>query len=932
LNEEEVKNTLIVPFFKELGFDESEIQYETMFEIKLGRSKHTIQTTEEDKKRGFLDILFKRNDDNLFVVEVKHEDHVLNENDISQAISYARLLPQIAPFCIITNGKVTKLIDTITTDEINTIVKSNYVLNGYKIELNPEIRYQALKNLISINKENIFLFSKKQVERNMNDLMGNESDINKKYIPDLYVRREGLIDFFYKFLDSKKTVFSITGKSGYGKTNSVCNLIQYFIEMHPILFFNGSRIYNDLFSHIQYEFDWDFGKSISNVELVKRIIDILSSDTKLIIFIDAIDESSYDNFALNLDEIIKCIPKEKKRKIKFCVSCKDTLWSDFILIKGLPSKLFEESYIPLINKKSSFEISEFSRTELDQAVIKYKNFYDMPEIKGITKQLCENPLMLRVICELYQSQKEIPDDARTPYILSEYIKKILEKSDDRSRDISNLSQIGRQLFDQNLFSINETEIKIDRISEYLFYFNLLKRTIDDKGRYYISFQYDYIRDFIICYHSLELDKLNYEELKEIVKLKIGDDVGNQIFAYYEKYADEKKRDIIRNEFSTINCQRAIQYVESYQTIIDRDFVQIKNRFRPHTDKEIGLLVFYHTDMYYRPRIGFRKRRDGETKVLWLEKENWFKETSDQERFQIAQKYDVTTLFSSHQDFITTNPEKCAQNKIISQLKDIVKYRALDESKNIVILEEQVLSFFSRNYRDLGYEIKEGEYWFNLLPLSCEELIDRTLKLIQDYKTKISGIIRDEYTPDEYLNFYYRIKIISERKKEIEDTILPFPRDVSIPRLSASYYNRYNDDEILDYVNKLYYNTYNEYIILVETNYPTIKNRMKRYSMSPWHVVGEINNEEESREWSYIAIIPSDDHLRLDFTLRTEESRFNPETFEIQTEIGSKKCESYHGTSIHGFFKGDLGKDNIIQHLVYEILEDDLKLIFNWDIF
>ena len=95
-----------------------------------------------------------------------------------------------------------------------------------------------------------------------------------------------------------------------------------------------------------------------------------------------------------------------------------------------------------------------------------------------------------------------------------------------------------------------------------------------------------------------------------------------------------------------------------------------------------------------------------------------------------------------------------KKQIISQLKDIVKHRALDESKNIVILEENVLSFFSRNYRDLGYEIKEDEYWFNLLPLSYEELINRTLKLIRDYKIRISGIIRDEFIPTKYLNFYY----------------------------------------------------------------------------------------------------------------------------------------------------------------------------------
>ena len=356
------------------------------------------------------------------------------------------------------------------------------------------------------------------------------------------------------------------------------------------------------------------------------------------------------------------------------------------------------------------------------------------------------------------------------------------------------------------------------------------------------------------------------------------------------------------------------------------------RARPNIFSEIGLLVFYHSDIYYRPKIGFRERKNGEAKVIWLERENWFEETTKQESVQIARNYDVMYLFLSSHDFTLINPEKCAQDNISSQLQDIIQHRALDESRNIILLEERVLSFFSRNYQDLGYETENGEYWFDLLPLSYEEVINRTLELMKKYTIGSSRILKQAYIPNEYLEVYSRLKVILEHKEEIKDTILPFPSEVTIPRLSAGYHNRYSDDEILEYINKLYYHTYNEYMILVETNFQTIKHKMKMYTIAPWHVVAEINNDKERNEWSNIAIIPSDGDLRLDFTLKTDESRFNPETFEINTEVGTKKCDTYRGTSVRAFFEADSGKDNIIQHLVYNIIKEDLKQIFKWNIF
>src|SRR2546421_8257535 len=46
-NEEDVKNKLVVPYLRSLGFDESELSYEKSFNLKVGRYTYRIDTNEQ---------------------------------------------------------------------------------------------------------------------------------------------------------------------------------------------------------------------------------------------------------------------------------------------------------------------------------------------------------------------------------------------------------------------------------------------------------------------------------------------------------------------------------------------------------------------------------------------------------------------------------------------------------------------------------------------------------------------------------------------------------------------------------------------------------------------------------------------------------------------------------------------------------------------
>jgi hypothetical protein len=202
MNEETVKNKIIIPFFQEMGFDANEIDYETSFTIRVGRQTSLIDG-EKERASGRLDILFKRNDVNLFIVEVKSESHVFSEEDKKQALSYARLLDQIAPFAVLTNGTITRLYDTVTGEDLSDkgISDSAYVKNSFTVSLNSELKYRALQFFLGLNFDNLLAFCRKQLQLNMQNIKAEAEHLERKFVPEIFSDGKGskkLLIFFSK--------------------------------------------------------------------------------------------------------------------------------------------------------------------------------------------------------------------------------------------------------------------------------------------------------------------------------------------------------------------------------------------------------------------------------------------------------------------------------------------------------------------------------------------------------------------------------------------------------------------------------------------------------------------------------------------------------------------------------------------------------------
>lgn len=245
--EEDIKLKIVFPFLKDLGISLDEVSFETKFSFRLGTNVFEVSGKEKKIAYGSSDILCSRNNQNLFIIEVKDISHVLSAEDTDQAISYARLVHPIAPFAIVTNGVETRVYDTLTKKDLTGTKiseSSTYWANGLKLSIEEELnqKFLALQNFVGYSEENSMAFSLAQVNARMSTLKGNGSNLNKKYIPELYYPVSYLENQFEQFLNSNSQMFSIIGESGVGKTSAMCYLTEKYFHKHIVFFLNGSEL------------------------------------------------------------------------------------------------------------------------------------------------------------------------------------------------------------------------------------------------------------------------------------------------------------------------------------------------------------------------------------------------------------------------------------------------------------------------------------------------------------------------------------------------------------------------------------------------------------------------------------------------------------------------------------------------------------------
>ena len=128
-SEEDVKVKSLLPLLEGLGYDRETMGFEVAVEVHEGRRKKTI----------FADVVVyatKNKSAPLLLCETKGPTVPLDRHVREQAISYARLLPEIAPLTLITNGsnvQVYYTLDKTRIPELPSRRDLDHDITGYVI-------------------------------------------------------------------------------------------------------------------------------------------------------------------------------------------------------------------------------------------------------------------------------------------------------------------------------------------------------------------------------------------------------------------------------------------------------------------------------------------------------------------------------------------------------------------------------------------------------------------------------------------------------------------------------------------------------------------------------------------------------------------------------------------------------------------------------
>lgn len=550
-NEEEIKNNIVVPFLVDCGFHPSELSYETKFKIALGRGRFDINGRECAEANGRLDILCKRDNEHLCVIELKAEGVELSDDDRIQGLTYARLLEPMAPFVIVTNGKDTKVYSSITGIEVNRKPdKNSWTISGVKEEI--EIRFEALYQFFGMSIENLLYFCNSHNELEYKSFIANDSDsvsnqLQKKYIQALYVNRQTAENEFKAFIEQQRhCVFPLIGDSGTGKTNLMIYLSQFYAASHPVLFYSGTLLSGSIFKRIQRDFNLYFSAEDSEIGLFKKISRLLKKLGKpLILFIDAIDEWDAEDKNNQLNELGKICDD---LGIKLCISCKTDTWGIFKSRRGISMPIGQHLF------PSSF-LGIFTPTEADTALSHYANYFGIVVKGTVMDQELRNPFYLRVVSEVSHSKsKPLLESASVKETYRHYINSKIVNMDSPDSTNSFLLAIAELLLERGTAQAPEDDIKqklhmrgTESLPFDLFSYNLLYRYVDLDGRSIIGFYFSGIRDYITAIKLLQLDRhqgnAHVALLKE--KLACGYIAQSAIFWFFKTGNVSTKYDILR---------------------------------------------------------------------------------------------------------------------------------------------------------------------------------------------------------------------------------------------------------------------------------------------------------------------------------------------------------------------------------------------------
>jgi hypothetical protein len=614
-NEEDYKARVLVPLLSSLGIHADDLEFEKSFSLKVGRSQETVDAESLWKaKSPRLDILVKNANKNAFILEVKSPNLDLTDDDRDQACCYAMLTYPRTPYAIVTNGKSSHIyraydLKELENDEID-------LDSGFELVL-PSLRdFDALSYFLRLSPRNLRKFCEAQFLKNIAALLGSETDLSKKYVPDLHLRNRDFEKTINDFLKSPKSVLALIGASGVGKTCSICCEAMARNQLEDyVIFFRGSELGASLKEAIAEEFSWTFSEEMSLPQLIKKVSSLVN-DKPLIIFIDAIDEWAETTKQQQLGSLANQIAG---LDVKLVVSCKSSDWNSFVERKGVETDLKSNLY--QINGQECFVLGEPSTTTWYWMFRKYQNIFEFhgewdPSLR---RQAMKNLFLLRIgftvaklgqLSELKASSLEVYQ-----MYLFEVVKKIdLEDIDTKAL----LTLLAKILYEQNIRSVNEIEFKerlglsaINKLPKEIFSYGLLEIvTVNHQNE--IRFVFEGLQNYITVYEHLRWQTLDSTALTSRL-MPPWTSIQKELVHYYYGLANRPHKRALDAELFAA-CE---QFLEVYKKLVSINFPALKEYFPQGDPSKVGFVIEADLETRKTYSYGIKKLGESDCRVTIL---------------------------------------------------------------------------------------------------------------------------------------------------------------------------------------------------------------------------------------------------------------------------------------------------------------------------
>lgn len=343
------------------NFSRLEITHQVIFTVKLGHENVEVKPT---IKKPRLDILIKYKGRNLAVLELKKPTISLTDDDRKQGLSYARLLEQMPPLVIVSNGNETLFYETISGEPlviVNPEIEQLEKLFTQAIEIAAVKKDEAIQILLGkdplIWEQVIDDFN----EKSINNHIGSVDTLYQPISDSLHLPRkstEQLIDY----VGNNNPVIALTGAPLIGKTNVLYEFCYLKDTPFVPIYINAEDCQYGIFQYLANHFTKHFFSATSTDEVRQWFLNGIVGNPhisgKTVLIVDGVRH--FDDKIINdVNELIQFSSFSKT--FSLVIGCDSSNYNLMAQTPGRPGKT-------LFGKKAlKVEVNHLTEVEFENA-------------------------------------------------------------------------------------------------------------------------------------------------------------------------------------------------------------------------------------------------------------------------------------------------------------------------------------------------------------------------------------------------------------------------------------------------------------------------------------------------------------------------------------------------------------------------------------